>query len=171
MNPVSAGMAGLSMIGSAISAKGTLMGGKMAALAGQAAKNASEFTALQQEQQAGEARSGASMQSQERRRQSRFALSTLRARAAADGGSATDAGALDLAGDIGERSEFASLLELAKGENTARGLEDAAKTARIQGDLALWEGQQKQKASKLSALGTIIGGAGSAFKMFNVKGG
>ena len=169
-DPVTAGMAALSLAGSAVSAKGTLMGGKAAAIAGANARAASEFTALQQEQQAGEARQAAQIASQERRRQSRTALSTLRARAAADGGSATDAGALDLAGDIGERSEFASLLELAKGENTARGLEDAAMTTRMQGDAALWEGQQKRKGAGLAALGTLIGGAGSAFRSFNDRG-
>ena len=169
-DPVSAGMAGLSMIGSAISAKGTLMGGKAAAIAGANAKAASEFTALGQEQQAGAARSAAQVAAQERRRQTGLALSTLRARAAADGGSATDTGVLDLAGGIGERSEFASLLELAKGENTARGQEDAARATRMQGEAALWEGMQKRNASRLSALGTIIGGAGSAFRTFNTKG-
>lgn len=170
-DPVTSGiMAGLSLAGSAVSAKGTLMGGKAAAIAGQNAKAASEFTALQQEQQAGEARSAAQIAAQERRRQTRYALSTLRARAAADGGSATDSGALNLAGDIGERGEFASLLELAKGENTARGQEDAAMTTRMQGDAALWEGLQKQKGARLAALGTLIGGASQAFKSFNIKG-
>jgi hypothetical protein len=169
-NPVSAGMAGLSLIGSAISARGTLMGGKAAAIAGANARAASEFTALGQEQQAGEARSAAQIASQERRRQTGLALSALRARGAADGGSATDTGVLDLAGGIGERGEFASLLELAKGENTARGQEDAARATRMQGEAALWEGMQKQKASKLSALGTIIGGAGSAFRAFGPGG-
>ena len=43
-------------------------------------------------------------------------------------------------------------------------------TTRMQGDAALWEGRQKQKASRTSALGTLIGGAGTAFQTFNHRG-
>ena len=163
-------MAGLSLAGSAISAKGTLMGGKAAAIAGANAKAASEFTALRRSSR--RARRVLRRRSPRRSGEDKrvMALSTLRARAAADGGSATDTGALDLAGGIGERAEFASLLELAKGENSARGLEDAAMTTRMQGDAALWEGRQKQRASRTAALGTLIGGAGQAFRSFNTKG-
>jgi hypothetical protein len=38
---------------------------------------------------------------------------------------------------------------------------------RMQGDAALWEGEQKKKGAGLAALGTLIGGAGSAFKTFS----
>jgi hypothetical protein len=42
-------------------------------------------------------------------------------------------------------------------------------TTRMQGDAALWEGQQRQKASRTAVLGTLIGGAGQAFRSFNIK--
>ena len=38
---------------------------------------------------------------------------------------------------------------------------------RMQGDAALWEGEHKRKGAGLAALGTLIGGAGSAFRTFN----
>jgi hypothetical protein len=47
-----------------------------------------------------------------------------------------------------------------KGENRARGYEDQAKAT-------LFEGDSKKSASQLSALGTIIGGAGSMYGQYN----
>jgi hypothetical protein len=54
-----------------------------------------------------------------------------------------------------------------KGENRARGLEDQAFGDRMTGDAYRAEGEAKKSASKLSAIGTILGGASSIFGQFN----
>ena len=107
-------------------------------------------------------------------------LSSLQARAAAGGGSASDSGVLDIAGKIAQRGEYESLMEGYAGENRARGLLDQAKGDRYAGvtgvqgaelaaNAAIAEGQAKQAASYLSAAGTIVGSGASAYKTYKGK--
>jgi hypothetical protein len=92
--------------------------------------------------------------------------STLQANAAASGGGAADPTIIGLGQDIAGRGEYQSLMDLYTGENRARGLEDQAMGSRMSGDAALAEGKAKQSASYLSAAGTLIGSAGSAYKTY-----
>ncbi len=150
----------------AMQAAGTLMGGSAAADAGQRQKDSQYFKAAQEEQAAQESRAGAQRVALDKDREGRLLLSKLQANAAASGGGASDPGISTLAGGIAGRSEFESLLEMYKGENRARGLEDTAIGSRLSGDAAKAEGEAKQRASYLSAAGTIIGSGGSAYKTF-----
>lgn len=154
----------------ALSAAGTLMGGAAAADAGSRAQQAGYFKAAQEEQAAQESRAASQRQAQEKARNTRLALSTLQARAAAGGGSASDPGTLNLAGDIAGRGEYQSLMDLYTGENRGRGLEDQAIGSRLTADAAKAEGEAKRDASYLSAAGTLIGTAGSAYKTYKTKG-
>jgi hypothetical protein len=156
--------------GSALSAAGTLMGGKAAADAGKSQQDAAYFKAAQEDQAAQESRAAAQRVALDKAREGRLLQSTLQANAAASGGGAADGTILDLAGGIAGRSEYESLLEMYKGENRARGLEDQAIGTRISGDAALAEGKAKQEASYYSAAGTLIGSAGSAYKTYKTKG-
>ena len=166
-DPLTATAAALSVGGSAVSAMGTLAGGKAAMQAGQYAQQSHEFTARQQGQAAKEARAVGQRSAFEKRREGDLLDSKLQARAAASGGGATDPTVLDLSGDIAQRSEYDALFEMYKGENKARGLQDAALASRMSGQAALFEGEAKRKASYLSAAGTLIGSAGSAFGKFS----
>jgi hypothetical protein len=151
----------------ALSAVGTIMGGNAAADAGQRAKQAQDFKAAQEDMAAQESRAAAQRDALEKDRQGKLALSTLQANAAAGGGSASDPGVLTLAGNIAGRSEYESLMDMYRGENRARGLEDTAIGSRLSGEAAAAEGKAKQSASYLSAAGTLIGSAGSAYKTYN----
>lgn len=153
--------------GAAVSALGTIAGGNAAEAAGKAANASAQFTAKQQEIAAGEARASAQRAHFEKQRETRLVLSTLQARAASSGGGADDPTIVGLVGDIGARGEYESLMEMYKGENRARGLEDAAISSRLTGEASLAEGRSKRKAASLSALGTIIGGAGSMYNVYN----
>ena len=157
----------LTAAGGAISAAGTIAGGDAAATAGQSGKNAMEFRALQEEQAANESRAGGQRLALEKGREARFLQSKLQASAAASGGGATDPGILDLTGDIAARGEYESLFEMFKGENRARGLEDQAMGSRMTGEALLAEGEAKRRASRLSALGTILGSGGSMYGQYN----
>lgn len=160
-------MTALTVAGGALSAGGTLIGGAAAADAGASSQQASYFKAAQEDQAAQESRASSQRDSLEKGRQTQLALSTLQARSAAGGGSASDPGVLNLAGDISGRGEYQSLLDMYKGENRARGLEDQAIGSRLTGDAAKAEGEAKRSASYLSAAGTIIGSAGSAYRTYN----
>lgn len=152
--------------GGALSAAGTLMGGSAAAAAGQSAQQAQYFKAAQEEQAAQESRAASQRISLDKAREGRLLNSKLQANAAASGGGASDPTIVDLAQGIAGRSEYDSLLEMYKGENRGRGLEDSAIGSRLSGDAAKAEGEAKQNASYLSAAGTIIGTAGSAYKTY-----
>jgi hypothetical protein len=155
--------AAIGLIGTAVSAVGTIAGGAAANQAGQYQANALEFQAKQYELQASDARASGQRSDFEKRREGRFAESALTARAAAGGGSATDPTALNILGDIAGRSEYLALTEGFKGENKARGFEDAAKGARYSAGAAIAGGQTAQTASYLGAGGTILSGLGSAY--------
>lgn len=157
-------MVALPMIGSAVSAMGTIAGGKSAQQAGQAQQQSLEFRAAQEEMQAQESRAAGQRSAQEHRREGVLLQSKLQARAAASGGGASDPTVVNLAEDIAGRSEYGALMEMYKGENRARGLDDQAVGTRMTGAAALAEGNAKRKAANLSAIGTIIGGAGSMFR-------
>lgn len=170
----------LTAAGAAVSAASTIAGGKAARDAGQAglaagqrAQQADEFVAQQQDQAAQESRAVAQRGALEKRREGSLLLSQLQARAAAGGGNAADPTVLGLAGNIAQRSEYDALFEMYKGENRARGLQDQAMGSRMSGDAALAEGYAKQaegdaqyRAAKLSAIGTIVGAAGSMYGMY-----
>jgi hypothetical protein len=167
-DPVTLGALALTAAGTAVSAAGTIAGGNAAARAGGLAEQSYEFRAQQEEMAADEARAMAQRTALDRREQGKLLLSKLQARAAATGGAA-DPTVVDLAGNIAGRSEYEALFEMARGESKARGLEDQAMGSRLTGFAAREEGEAKRKASRLAALGTIIGGAGSAFRRYNPR--
>ncbi len=152
---------GLTAAGSAVSAAGTIAGGRAAQQSALAQQQALEFRARQEEAAAQEARAAAGRAAQDKRRESVLAQSKLQARAAASGGGADDPTIVNLAGDIAGAGEYGALMEMYKGESRARSLEDQAAGDRYSSGVALAEGNTKRKLANLSAIGTIIGGANS----------
>ncbi len=156
-----------SVAGGALSAAGTIVGGNAAADAGKAGQQAKNFEAVQLDQSAQESRAASQRTALEDRRKSKLLASTLQARAAASGGGAADQTVVDLGRDIAGRGEYEALTSMYTGENRARGLEDSAMGARMTGEALLAEGKAKKKASYLSAAGTLIGSAGSAYGTYS----
>jgi len=154
------------LVGAAVSAMGTIAAGNAAQQAAQAQAQALNFRAKQEDMAAAEARAAAQRQAIEKRQQGILAQSQLQARAAASGGSATDAGILALEKEVVGQREYLALTETYKGENRARGLEDQATISRMSAQAALAEGEARKQASMFSAFGTLIGGAGSAFSAY-----
>lgn len=138
----------------ALMAAGTLMSAGQQAQQGKAAKQAYDYQARQQEISAGQERAVAQRNAAEQRRRETLAQSRLRAVAAAGGGSATDAGVLDLSGDLAEEGELQALYELYSGEERARGLEGNAALNRFQG-------KQAKRAGQAAAFGTLLKGGSS----------
>lgn len=134
---------------------GSLIGGEMTA---QGAEEAGAFKAAQLERAATESRAASQRDAFEQKRKARFALSTLRARAAAGGGG-IDSDAIKIGGDIAARGEYMALAELYTGENRARGLEDEAMATR-------YTAKQQAKAARVGSYfkagSSILKGIGTA---------
>jgi hypothetical protein len=158
------------MAGTASSMKQTRQAGALAqagaAFEGQAAVDSANYRATQLRQQAQEARAAQQRVALETRRKGGLVQSTLRARAAAGGGGATDNSVLKLAGEIAGRTEYESLLEMYKGENAARGMEDAATAAIYQGDVAKRGSEYKAAGYGYQTAGTLAQSAGSMASQF-----
>lgn len=188
-DPISATLGVLSSVasvGGTIAGMGSSMAagkaGKIgAALQGQAAMQSAEYRATQLRQQAQEARASQQRMALETRRKGGLVQSTLRARAAAGGGGATDNTVLNLTGDIAARTEYESLLEMYKGENAARGMEDAANAAIYQGKVGQTAAGLQSEAIGYQTRGTIaqsvgslasqVGGLGASISKINWGGG
>jgi hypothetical protein len=83
----------------------------------------------------------------DRRRETELTQSSLQARAAASGGSASDQTVQKLAGDIAERGEYNVLSELYIGESRARGFLDTAAQHRFSGDAARYGAELQRSAT------------------------
>lgn len=95
----------------------------------------------------------------EDRRKTGLVESSLQARAAGNGGTATSGTALGLASDIAGRGEYNALMDLSQGENQAAGLTN-------QGEAAAYGGKIAKIGDMYSAAGTIAGGVGSFAKTY-----
>lgn len=128
----------LTAVGSGVTAVGTLAGGA--------------FKAKQLQQAAEEARASGQRSMFEKQRETGLIESKLASRAAASGAGASDPTVVALGGNIAQRGEYEALLEMYKGENRARGMEDAAKATQLE--------------SYTKAAGTLISGAGSSYAQY-----
>jgi hypothetical protein len=160
-------VAALMMAGTAVSAASTIAGGNAAAQVGSMTQQAMEFRAKGNEQAAQESRAASQRTAFDKRHEATLVGSRLQAVAAASGGGATDPSVLKLGEDIAGEGEYGALLESYKGENRARGLLDQAAADRFSGEMAMFEGRSKRSASRLSAFGSILSGAGSAWGTYN----
>jgi hypothetical protein len=147
----------LGVVGSLVSAAGTMA-------AGRAQQQAAEYEAQQLEIKGKEERAAAQREGQEHERKKDLTLSTLQARGATSGFSATDPTSLALADEITKYGTYQQQMAMYGGESRQVGLEAQAEGRRMEGRAAV-------KGAKFAALGTIIGGAGSAFKTMAGAGG
>lgn len=158
-------MAALGAVAGVVSAlagvAGTIVSMQGAQAAAAEQKKAKEFEAQQREQQAQESRAAAQREALERTRTTNLAQSSLQARAAASGAGSTDETVLGLGEDLAGRGEYQRLMEMYKGENRARGYQDAAMAARMEGDAAVKAGKYRAQGTLLSGIGSFASSLGS----------
>ena len=145
--------------GSALSALGTLGSASAQRQAGAAQQAQLNYKAAQEDQQATQAIAASQRQGFDQQRKTAQVQSSLVARAAGDGGSATDAGVLTVAQDIAGRGEYNFLGDLYQGEDRAAGL-------RAQAGADRYSGAAAKAGADASATGTILGGIGSLASKF-----
>ena len=146
--------AALTGVGAGISALGSLGSASAAREQGKAQQAQYEFKAQQEDQQATQAIAASQRQMFDTSRKTALTQSTLTARAAADGGSATDGTPLDLSQDIAGRGEYLALGDLFAGQDRSAGLRQQAAADRYSGAAA-------RAGANASANATILGGIGS----------
>jgi hypothetical protein len=144
------------VLGTVVSAVGTIAAGAAAARQANAQAAAQEHAARIADQKAMQERAVAQRQAFEKRREGRLATSTLIARAAASGASATDPTIVNLGGDIAGRTEYLALSDMARGEQGGRDQENRAALNRWQAGIARDEAGLKMGSSILSAAGSLF---------------
>jgi hypothetical protein len=127
---------------------------------GKSANRSARYEAEQYDNLSQAARAKGSHVAYDDRRQGRVLESDARAAMAAGGGSASDAGALELLGKIGAETQYNSLAALFEGETEAQGYKRKADTRRYEGKLA-------KSAGKRKALSTVLGGASQIYSSWS----
>lgn len=147
-----------------IAAIATVVSGLMTAsgtiAAGKVSEAAAKQEALALEAKGKEEQAAAQREGEEYERKKDLAQSTLQARAASSGFTATDPTALALADEIERYGTYQQQMAQYGGTARRQGLEDQARFSRL-------EGAAKRKAANISAVGTIIGSVGSMASKYN----
>lgn len=142
-------------IGTAVSTLGTIQ-------AGREAKAQADYQAKVQEAQADEAYASSQRDAAEKYRKGRIMLGDQRAAVAASGGDLTDPSVIDIMGDTEAEIDLAARTDIYKGDQQARGYNDAAINSRI-------SGKNAQKASYISAAGSLFSGISSMYSRFGAQ--
>ena len=160
------------VLGTMVSAVGTIAAGAAAARQANAQAGQQEHAARVADQKAMQERAVAQRQAFEKRREGRLATSTLVARAAASGASATDPTIVKLGGDIAGRTEYLAQGHQSQGENEARRLESQAALNRWQAGIARDEADAAMPSAFLRAGSSVLSSASSLFGRYSgAKGG
>ena len=152
LDPLTMTTMALTAIGGGLSAAGTLAGGN-------AAKQAGDLMQQQSIQNAAQATASGQRKMLDTQDRTRMAMSTVTARAAAGGVDAGVGSPVTDVGEVAKRGSYHALMDMFNGQSEGVGLQN-------QGNLAEWEGTQKQDNSYLSAAGTLAGSAGSMFQQY-----
>lgn len=150
---------GLMLAGGLASGAGTLGSASAQSAAGKAQQQAANYKAAQEDQQATQAIAAGQQNMFQQQRKTALTQSTLTARAAADGGTATDPTVLSLSQDIAGRGEINALDALWQGQDKATGLQAQASADRYNGAVA-------QQGADLTSTGTLLSGGASMLSGF-----
>jgi hypothetical protein len=126
---------------------------------GQAIKDQLDHKADQERQNAGQEIAASQRAALIQQRKGEYALSSLIARAAADGGGASDPTVLNLASRISGESAYKQALAIYQGDESARGLNQQAMEDNYSGKV------QKNSYNQRAAM-TLIGGAADSYSMY-----
>ena len=150
-------LAPIMAIGSlATTALGTMASANASLAAGRNAEAMGQYQQAQYLQEADTSVARAQRKMEEQNRKTELVQSQLTARSAGAGLNPATGSTDILAGQIGQRGTYNSLMDLSQGQDIAGGYYNMGAAARYQGDLA-------EKMAPMQAAGSIAGGAGSMF--------
>lgn len=165
-DPITATAMAATAAGGGLSAMGTLAGGNAAKQAGLLTQQADEFKAQQLTENSAGAIAAAGRTAIDTNLKGASAISTLRARGAANGINVAAGSPASDAGAIASRTRYQAGLDLFNGENKATADLNEAAAARYSGAAAAYGGEEAQSASELAAAGTFASSFGSMAKIY-----
>jgi len=140
------------LVGTGIQTLGTIQ-------AGREAEARFQYESKVAQQQADEAQAAAQRDAAARRREGQFLLSRQRAAIAGSGGSLEDASVIKLMGDTAGEVDLAAQTDMYRGEQQAKGYNDAARVAEINAKNAM-------NAAYLSAGANMFSGVSNMYARF-----
>lgn len=149
----------LGVIGKVAAVGGTLLQVAGTMQAGREQEARFQYEQKAQEQQADEAQAASQRDAAERHREGQFLLSQQRAAIAGSGGSVAEPSVIDLMGDTQERTTLAAQTDIYKGQQQARGYNDAAKVAGI-------NASNSMSAARLRAGASLFAGVSDMYSRF-----
>jgi len=156
----------LSVFGTGMDFLGKRKAGKAAAESGKAAKAARGYEADALRVQASNVIGIGQRKAINIRKQFELIQSRNLAKAAAGGGSASDASIVRAMADIREEGIYREQVARYGAEEDARQLRVAAVAKEYAGDVAEFEGQQKKSAYNMASLSSLIEGAGTLYERY-----
>lgn len=156
-------VAGGSVLGTVLSAKGQADAGNAAARKGKAERALADYQAAQLDQNAGQEVAAGQRASAEALHQSKLLQSRALAVAAASGGGALDPNVLKIIGGIAGEGALSAEMQQYNAAESARSMRNQAKATRYSGYQAELAGREAKKASKYGVMSTVLQGA-SGFK-------
>lgn len=146
-------LAAIAAVGAgAVNAAGTIAQGNAAVAAANA--NRANLGA-----QAADTVAAATRAAEEKDHEAKLLMSTTQANAAASGGSATDAGVLDILGGIAQKGNVQSRELVRQGQEQGNQL-------RYQGKLGVWNAKNNQRLGYLAAGGQLLSGVSDAYTKY-----
>ncbi|CAI2936243.1 hypothetical protein [Aminobacter niigataensis] len=149
----------LGAIGTIASIGGTIMSVAGAMEEGREQKARYQYEQKVAAAQADEATAASQRDAMERYREGKHLLSQQQAAIAGSGGNLTDPSVIDIMGDTTERVALAAQTDIYKGDQQARGYNDAAKVAGYNANSAM-------RAARIKAGGMLFSGMSSMFSRF-----
>lgn len=143
-------------VANALMAGGTILSGAAAIQQGNTARATSNYEAQQLEAQGKAEMAASQREADNESRQNALVMSRARAAGAASGGGID----YDLMGDIGGEGEYRALTALWQGGEAAKGRNQQAANARL-------EGKQQQRAGRVNAFNTLLQGGTSLYEKYS----
>ena len=160
----------MQLAGNFVSIWGARDAARAARLAGERKKVAAEFNATELERQAGIAVALSQRQAMEERRMAEYAASRALAVAAASGGGVSDPTVVKLLADHKGMGAYKANLALYEGEERARQFRISAMSERLEGSGALEEGLAMARAYNIRAIGGTVRTMGGLYAKYGGNG-
>lgn len=149
----------LTAVSTIASIGGTILGVAGAVQQGKEEKARFQYEQKVAAQQADEAQAASQREAMARYREGRMMLSQQQAAIAGSGGSLSDPSVIDIMDDTKEQVTLAAQTDIYRGDQQARGYNDAA-------EVAGYDAQNAMRKARLNAMSNLFGGVSSMFSRF-----
>jgi hypothetical protein len=157
----------LTAAGAGMKAFGMFSQGQAGVTAANRRKTAGEFEAQQLEMNAGQSQAASQRVAFQRGQEADLMLSTLRARAAASGGGASDPTVLNLQASLMQQKAYNLAAALYEGNDKARTMRMSAAGKRYEGDLGVSEAKAARSSYNFAALSSLASGGASLYEKYS----